>query len=81
MVEDGGGKSLRHPEEGGRTAGGNDMKGSSGPGEWTSPQKQQHGCVSVMRPLEFSAPEFNCKFKKTKEAKTNLLKRFALCLE
>lgn len=29
-LEDGGGKSLRHREEGGRTAGGSDMKGSSG---------------------------------------------------
>lgn len=40
--EDGGGRSPRHPEEGGSFSGGSDMKGSSGPGEWTSPQQQQH---------------------------------------
>lgn len=56
MLEDGGGKSLRHPEERGRTAGGSDMKGSSGPGEWISLQKQQHTGVCQWWDLYSSLP-------------------------
>lgn len=56
----------------GRTAGGSDMKGSSGRTGWVDlpTETTTHGCVSVVvRPLEFSSADLNRKFEPSKTLK------------